>query len=92
MVGQQWGVIGLLLWLGWTTTWTGRLWHRSKGARGTSLAGVGLLITSWVVIFLFVGFVGGFQSFQNYYANAYFWLLSGVVFALSPKTASGDRS
>jgi hypothetical protein len=91
-VGQQWGVVGLLLWLGWTTTWAGRLWQRSKGARGTSLAGVGLLITSWGVIFLFVGFVSGFQYFQNYYANAYFWLLSGVVFALSPTTASGDRS
>ena len=71
-VGQQWGFIGLLLWLGWTTAWTGRLWRCSKGARGTPFAGVGLLITSWVVIFLFVSFVAGFQVFQNYYANAYF--------------------
>jgi hypothetical protein len=80
-VGQQWGLIGLLLWLGWTMAWTGRLWRCSKGARGTPFAGVGLLITSWVVIFLFVGFVGGFQSFQNYYANAYLWVFFGIVFA-----------
>ncbi len=80
-VGQQWGFIGLLLWLGWTMAWTGRLWRCSKGARGTPFAGVGLLITSWVVIFLFVSFVGGFQSFQNYYANAYLWVFFGIVFA-----------
>ena len=80
-VGQQWGFIGLLLWLGWTIAWTGRLWRCSKGARGTPFAGVGLLITSWVVIFLFVSFVGGFQSFQNYYANAYLWVFFGIVFA-----------
>ena len=80
-VGQQWGLIGLLLWLGWTIAWTGRLWRCSKGARGTPFAGVGLLITSWVVIFLFVSFVGGFQSFQNYYANAYLWVFFGIVFA-----------
>jgi hypothetical protein len=80
-VGQQWGLIGLLLWLGWTIAWTGRLWRCSKGARGTPLAGLGLLITSWVVIFLFVSFVGGFQSFQNYYTNAYLWVFFGIVFA-----------
>ena len=33
-VGQQWGVIGLLLWLGWTIAWTGRLWRCSRVARG----------------------------------------------------------
>jgi len=80
-VGQQWGFIGLLLWLGWTMAWTGRLWRCSKGARGTPFAGVGLLITSWVVIFLFVTFVAGFQVFQNYYANAYLWVFFGIVFA-----------
>ena len=81
-VGQQWGFIGLLLWLGWTIAWTGSLWRCTKGARGTPFAGVGLLITSWVVVFLFVSFVGGFQSFQNYYANAYLWVFFGIVFAL----------
>ncbi len=98
-VGQQWGFIGLLLWLGWTMAWTGRLWRCSKGARGTPFAGVGLLITSWVVISLFVGFVEGFQGFQNYYANAYLWVFFGIVFAFpaivgsrsegSPRQSSG---
>ena len=96
-VGQQWGLIGLLLWLGWTMAWAGRLWRCSKGARGTPFGGVGLLITSWVVIFLFVSFVGGFQSFQNYYANAYLWIFFGIVFAFpaiveSRTEGSGRRS
>ena len=80
-VGQQWGVIGLVLWLGWTMAWTVRLWRCTNGVRGTPYAGVGLLITSWVIIFLFVSFVGGFQSFQNYYSNAYLWVFFGIVFA-----------
>jgi hypothetical protein len=29
-----------------------------------------------------IEFAIGFQSFQNYLANAYFWLLSGVVFGI----------
>ena len=32
-----------------------------RSARGTPFASVGLLVTSWVVIFLFVSFVAGFQ-------------------------------
>jgi hypothetical protein len=91
-VGQQWGFIGLLLWLGWTMAWTGRLWRCSKGARGTPYAGVGLLITSWVVIFLFVSFVGGFQSFQNYYANAYLWILFGIAFAFPAIVGSRSQA
>jgi hypothetical protein len=40
-------------------------------------------------MFLFVAFIAGFQGFQNYSGNFYFWLLSGVVFALP--TAAGSE-
>jgi hypothetical protein len=51
-----------------------------------------LLITSWVVIFLFVSFVSGFQSFQNYYANAYLWIFFGIVFAFPAIVASRSEA
>jgi hypothetical protein len=35
-----------------------------------------------------VNFVGGFQSFQNYYSNAYLWVFFGIVFAFPAIVAS----
>ncbi len=37
---------------------------------------------TWIAVYLFVGFVGGFQGFQNYITNAYMWILFGMLFAL----------
>ena len=47
---------------------------------------------AWIGYYLFLGFVPGFQSFQNYYANAYLWILSGVVFALGATERRTIRS
>jgi hypothetical protein len=68
------------------------LWRQAERVRGTPLAGVGLIIVFWVVLFLFVDFVQGFQGFQNYYSNAYLWLLSGAVFALPAVAGARDVS
>ena len=45
-------------------------------------AAAGFVLFAWMIFFLFIGFAGGLQAFQNYIANAYFWLLSGLMFAL----------
>ena len=50
--------------------------------RNEPLGHAGLVLLGWIVIFLFLGFVAGFQEFQNYLGNAYFWLISGIVFGL----------
>jgi hypothetical protein len=94
-VAQQWGVIGLALWFGWSISWFARLWRRTTEARGSRASGAALLLVAWIVYYLFVGFVPGFQSFQNYYANAYLWILSGMVFALGatdPRAVASRRS
>jgi hypothetical protein len=89
VVALQWGVLGLALWLGWTLAWVWRQWLAVRSSRGTPLASVGLILIVWMVMLLFVAFVLGFQGFQNYYANAYFWIFSGLLFAL-PRSADRE--
>jgi hypothetical protein len=88
-VAQQWGAVGLVLWLCWSCAWVAREWRAVRRSRGSPVSAVGLLLLAWTVFYLFVGFVGGFQSFQNYYANAYLWIFSGMLFAL-PDTARAE--
>jgi hypothetical protein len=64
-----------------------RQYRAVSSSRPSDVAAGGLVLLSWVVLFLFVFFFSGFQVFQNYVSNAYFWLLSGVLFAL---TATAD--
>jgi hypothetical protein len=89
-VAVEWGVVGLFLWTAWSLAWTRRQWRAVQAARGTPLAAAGLVMFGWMLFFLFFGFFGGLQGFQNYLANAYFWLLSGVIFAL-PRAAKTIR-
>jgi hypothetical protein len=78
----EWGVIGVTLWVVWSVSWVVRQWRSISAARRHRSAAAGFVLLGWMLFFLFYGFVGGLQGFQNYVANAYFWLLSGFVFAL----------
>ncbi len=86
-VAVEWGAIGVALWAIWSVAWVIRQWRSIKSARGSRVAAAGLVLLAWMLFFLFFGFAGGLQEFQNYLANAYFWLLSGLIFAL-PLAAS----
>jgi hypothetical protein len=90
-VAQEWGGIGLLLWSIWTVAWIARLRRAVSLSRPDDLAAAGLVMLSWIVLFLVVLFFSGFQVFQNYLSNAYFWLLSGVLFAL-PDAAGHSKA
>ena len=55
-----------------------------------NVAAFALVIAFWIFNFLFISFFTGLQAYQNYYANAYFWFISGVAFAApSAKRAAG---
>jgi hypothetical protein len=81
-IAVEWGILGVGLWLAWSISWVARQWRAINAARGHRSAAAGFVLLGWMLFFLFFGFVGGLQGFQNYVANAYFWLLSGVMFAL----------
>lgn len=90
-VAWEWGVVGLLLWLAWAATWTLRAFSSVAEARGSPIAAGGLVLAAYIAVYLFGSFYSGIQSFQNYYTNAYFWFLFGVLFAL-PIAAREERS
>jgi glycosyltransferase involved in cell wall biosynthesis len=81
-VAVELGIVGLLLWLLWTIVWTGTLWQRLWTLRLIGDRIAGLVLVTWIVFFLFPAFFGGLQAFQNYTANAYFWLFSGLILGL----------
>ena len=83
----EWGIVGLALWIAWSISWVARQWGAIKDARGQRGAAAGFVLFCWMLYFLFFGFFGGLPGFQNYVGNAYFWLLSGMIFAL-PLTAN----
>ena len=66
--------------------WVARGINCVRTSRGSPIAATSMVLTFWLVTFLFVYFFTGFQYFQNFYGNAYFWLISGIVFA-SPYAA-----
>ena len=81
-VAQEWGAVGLVLWILWSVTWLRRQYRAVSSSRPSDAAAAGIVLLGWVATFLVVLFFSGFQVFQNYVSNAYFWLLSGVIFAL----------
>jgi hypothetical protein len=81
-VAVEMGFVGLVLWVAWVLAWLRRGWRSVVSARGTPLGAAGLVIWMWILYFLVFWFFGGLSAFQDYLANSYFWLLSGVVFAL----------
>ncbi|HEV2033403.1 MAG TPA: hypothetical protein VGU71_04280 [Candidatus Dormibacteraeota bacterium] len=88
-VAVEFGLVGLALWLVWTLSWARRQVRLAWAERKQPLGSAGLVLVVWIVIFLFIQFVLGFQAYQNYLANAYFWLLSGVVFGIHPALQFG---
>jgi hypothetical protein len=86
----EWGVVGLALWVGWSVAWVRRQWRIVRMCRGSPAAGTGLVLLGWTLFFLFLHFFAGLQGFQNYLANAYFWLLSGVIAALPEASRRDD--
>jgi hypothetical protein len=86
----EWGIIGVLLWLGWTVAWMVRQVRAAGLTRHSPLPTVGPVVVVWTAFFLFIGFVVGYQVFQNYIANAYFWLFSGLLFGAA--TVAGENA
>jgi hypothetical protein len=82
VIGYEWGIVGMALWLIWYLGWGRRVARALREVRGSPYAPAAVTLSAWIAIFLGVQFIAGKQAFQNYVSNAYFWLLSGVLFGL----------
>jgi len=85
------GILGLVLWLGWTIALLVSGWRVIRRLKGTLFFPVGFAIWWFAFMLLFPYTYGGLQGYQNFILNAYFWLLVGVMFRL-PSLLQGGGS
>ncbi len=76
------GVLGLLLWLIWTTVLVRSAWRIVRKLRRTPAFPIGFSIFWFAFLLLFPFTWGGLASYQNFVLNAFLWLLVGILFRL----------
>jgi hypothetical protein len=79
----EWGVVGLILWLLWTVLLLRAMAKKIVLLRGTPYYWLGVAIACYSASFLVPLFYLGFQVYQNYISQAFFWFLVGLFFRLS---------
>jgi hypothetical protein len=85
----EWGAIGLVLWLWWTCILVLAMFRKMIVLRGTPYYWLGVSILLFSICFLFPLFYLGFQTYQNYVSQAFFYFLIGLFFRL-PALAEKD--
>ena len=79
---QELGILGPILWLGWTVSLLVSAGLVTLRLRGTWAFPLALAITWYAFVLLFAWTWGGLVQYQNFISNAYFWLLVGFLFRL----------
>ena len=85
------GIVGLVLWLAWTTTVLFTMWGVAKRMKETAYFPLAFGILYFSFLLLFPMTWGGLDLYENFILNAYFWLLLGVFFRL-PLLANPQRA
>lgn len=86
------GVLGLALWLLWTSVLVREGWGVVLRLRGSVLFPVGFATLWFAFLLLFPFTFGGMQPYQNYVFNAYLWLLLGILWRLPEVRKIYDRT
>jgi hypothetical protein len=76
------GVLGPILWLAWTLSFTWAAIKIVLGLKGTWAFPLALSIEWFSLILLFGMTWTSLTPYQNFVVNAYFWLLVGILFRL----------
>ena len=84
------GILGPVLWILWTTVLLYYAWKVVRQLRQTVYFPIGLSIFWYMFLLLVPLSYGGMAPYQNFVMNAYFWLLTGVLFRL-PHLAQPPR-
>jgi hypothetical protein len=87
----EWGIIGVVFWIGWTVALLWASWRVARRLRGSRFFGLALALVLFLALLHFPYFFLGLPVYQNYVTNAYHWFLCGLLFRL-PKIASGEAS
>jgi hypothetical protein len=76
------GIVAPFLWIAWTAALLYSMWQVLKGLRQTRFFPIAFAIFWYAFLLLYPFTYGGLAPYQNYVDNAYFWLLTGIFFAL----------
>jgi hypothetical protein len=76
------GILGPILWLIWAVSYVATTWKAVLRVKGTAMFPVAISIW-WFGSLLVLPFVfAGMAPYENFVYNAYFWLLTGILFSL----------
>jgi hypothetical protein len=76
------GILGPILWLVWTVSFAHTTWKAVLRVKGTRMFPLAISIWWFGFLLLFPFTFGGWAPYQNFVYNAYFWLLTGILFSL----------
>jgi hypothetical protein len=76
------GIFGLILWLLWTTALVIGCWRVVRRLRQTPMFPIGFAVFWFALVLLFPQTFGSLNSYQDYAANAFLWLLVGILYRL----------
>ncbi len=85
----EFGIVGLILWLAWTSTLVVSCWRTVLKLRQTRMFPIGFMIFWFAFILLFPQTFGSMNNYQDYVENAYLWLLIGILFRLPEMLVTG---
>jgi hypothetical protein len=77
------GIVGLLLWILLASAITVSAWRAVRKLKGTAWFPLACAIYWYAFLVVFPMCFYGFNSYQDFVVNAYFWLTLGVLFRLS---------
>jgi len=78
----EFGIIGLGLWLLWTTALVISCWRVVLKVRQSRMFPFAFTVFWFALLLLFPETFGSMNSYQDYVLNAYLWLLVGMLFRL----------
>jgi hypothetical protein len=76
------GILGPVLWWFWTTAYIFAAGKAVLRVKGTPMFPLAISIWWFAFLLLFPFTYGGLAPYQNFVYNAYFWLLTGILFSL----------
>jgi hypothetical protein len=77
------GIGGLLLWILLAYAITRSAWRATKNLKGTVWFPIGFAIFLYAFLLVFPMSFYGFNAYQDFVMNAYFWLTLGILFRVS---------